>query len=193
MHSTSQKIYVTLEFTPNPNTLKYSVSQPLFKKGRNVNLETLEQAQLQSPLGEKLFQIEGVAGVLLGPDFVTVTKSEKGLWEQVHRQCSETLQKSLEEGLPILSEAFLAAQTQARAGDESEIEKKIQQVLEEEIRPAVARDGGDIVLERYEDGVVYVHLQGSCSHCPSATATLKMGVEVRLKEVVPEISEVVAL
>jgi len=177
-------VYVSLEFTPNPNTLKYSVNRKLIDKGA-ANFTKLADAQARSPLAAKLLGIEGISGVMLGKDFVTITKTEAGDWDHVHKTASDTIEKYLTSGEPII------------IGDEAavthistEIELKIQKFLEEEVRPAVAMDGGDVTLDRFEAGIAYLSMQGSCSGCPSSAMTLKMGIETKLKEAIPEVIEV---
>jgi len=185
----SQDVYVSLEFTPNPNTLKYSVNRQLLDKGA-VNFVKAEDVGVRSPLAAKLFAIPGICGVMLGRDFITVTKTEDGDWDVVHKTASETIHRHLtENGVVIVEEG----QRRDHKGGESEIENKIREILDQEIRPAVAMDGGDITFEKFEDGVVYLYLQGACSGCPSSTATLKVGIESRLREAIPEVREVVSV
>ena len=182
-------VYVSLEFTPNPNTLKYSVNRQLVDKGA-MNFLKSEEAEGRSPLAVLLFNVPGVAGVMLGRDFVTVTKSEDGDWDLVHKGASGTIERYLSTGEPVVIQTDTPS---AHKGGESEIENKIREILDQEIRPAVAMDGGDITFEKFENGVVYLYLQGSCSGCPSSTATLKVGIETRLREAIPEVQEVVSI
>lgn len=182
-------VYVSLEFTPNPNTLKYSVNRKLLDKGA-ANFVKKADAETRSPLALRLLNVDGIDGVMIGKDFVTITKNEAGDWDLVHKSATDIIEKHLTEGLPILTGEQA---DQIRNQNSSEIEKKIQSVLDEHIRPAVARDGGDVTLERFEDGVAYLAMQGACSGCPSSAMTLKMGIETKLKEIVPEVVEVVAV
>lgn len=182
-------VYVSLEFTPNPNTLKYSVNRQLLERGA-ANFTKKEDAEKRSPLAFLLLSIEGVSGVMVGKDFVTITKSEEGDWDHVHKQASDGIEKFLTEGGKVLNDSEL---NQLSSQNFSDIEKKIQMVLDEHIRPAVARDGGDVTLDRFEDGIAYLSMQGACSGCPSSTMTLKMGIETKLKEAVPEVMEVMAV
>ena len=186
-------VYVSLEFTPNPNTLKYSVNRKLLEKGA-ANFTKKADADARSPLASRLLAIEGIAGVMIGKDFVTVTKSEDGDWDHVHKLGSETIEKHLSEGglilNPNVNDTTLGSESNPHSG---EIEKRIQAFLDEEIRPAVANDGGDVTLDRFEDGVVYLHMQGACAGCPSSTMTLKMGIETKMKEFIPEVIEVVQI
>ncbi len=182
-------VYVSLEFTPNPNTLKYSVNRKLLEKGA-ANFIKKEDAEQRSPLAFKLLLVEGIAGVMIGKDFVTITKTEDGDWDHVHKTASDTIEKHLTAGEVVVIEEILNQLTNQNASD---IEKRIQKVLDDEIRPAVAMDGGDVSLDRFEDGIAYLYMQGSCAGCPSATMTLKMGIETKLKAQVPEVIEVVQI
>jgi len=181
------KIEIHLEFTPNPNTIKFVINRDLLEKGA-VNFLNLEKAA-KSPLAKKMFAVPGVAAVMIGTNFLTITKSLDGSWDVLAEQVPVAIEKHLEANEPILDADFPFAAPST--GNQTEIEKKIIEILDNDIRPAVAMDGGDITFDRYQDGVVYLHLQGSCSSCPSSVATLKMGVESRLKDAVPEIKEVV--
>lgn len=187
-------VYVSLEFTPNPNTLKYSVNRELLNKGA-VNFIKKDDAEKRSPLAAKLFGVPGISGVMIGKNFVTVTKDEAGDWDVVHKSSSTIIEKHLSSNEEVLNEssAAQAGGSDAHKGGNTEIENKIREILDNEIRPAVAMDGGDITFEKFEDGVVYLYLQGSCAGCPSSTATLKMGIETRLREAIPEVQEVVSV
>lgn len=188
MSSTSD-VYVSLEFTPNPNTLKYSVNRDLIEKGA-VNFLKKEDAEQQSPLAFQLLNVPGIAAVMIGRNFVTVTKTEEGDWDVVHKSSTSTIEGFLKTGKSVLNDV---GPRDAHKGGQTEIENKIREILDNEIRPAVAMDGGDITFEKYEAGVVYLYLQGSCSGCPSSTATLKVGIETRLKSAIPEVLEVVSV
>lgn len=186
-------VNIQLEWTPNPNTLKYVVDVRLIPSGA-VNFTSPEMARERSPLASKLLAIKGVAGVMVGTNFVTVSKGDEGEWDELNDGVMETLEGHLTAGEPVLiGEAATAASAPAATGAEGEVVAKIRQILDDEIRPAVANDGGDITLERFEAGIVYLHLKGSCAGCPSSTMTLKMGIESRLREMIPEVQEVVAV
>lgn len=189
----NEAINISLEFTPNPNTLKFVVNRKFCERGA-ANYTEASKAET-SPLAQKLFEVKGVQGVMVGTHFVTITKGNEGDWDYVAEHIPKAIETHLALGAPVFAPGFDPAVSQAPAGggDVSEIEKKIREVLDNEIRPAVAMDGGDITFGRYDDGIVYLQLQGSCSSCPSSVATLKMGVETRLKEVIPEIKEVVQM
>jgi len=185
----SEPIRISLEFTPNPNTLKFVLNRSLMEKGAANFLS--QHAAEHAPLVHKLFDIPGVGGILVGSNFVTVTKGPNGSWDILAEEVPKKIEGHLGAGGLVFDPMFNPNALSAPTGNETEIEKKIREVLDTEIRPAVAMDGGDITFGKYVDGVVYLHLQGSCSSCPSSIATLKMGVETRLKEVIPEIKEVV--
>ena len=187
--STPETVDVSLEFTPNPNTLKYVVNRVLLEKGA-ANFPDVSAAE-RSPLAKRLFAVTGVSGVMVGKNFVTVTKGSEGDWEGLNRGVTDIIKDHLTKNLLVLEEgAVTGGPTGQGVGA---IEDKIRAILDAEIRPAVAMDGGDITFERFENGVVYLYLQGSCSGCPSSTATLKMGIENRLKEQIPEVQEVVSV
>lgn len=189
----TQPIQVSLEFTPNPNTLKFVVSTRFLDRGAS-NFTSSAQAEGKSPLATKLFTISGVMAVMVGPSFITITKSPEGDWDIVAEKVPQAIEEHLSAGLPVFSPGYdpnASVPSSSGSAEDQEIERKIRELLDTEIRPAVAMDGGDITFGKYEDGVVYLSLQGACSSCPSSTATLKMGVETRLKEVIPQIREVV--
>lgn len=187
-----ETVQISLEFTPNPNTLKFVVNTRFMERGA-ANFLSLDQAQGKSPLAEALFKVPGVSAVMIGPNFITITKGTNGDWDIVAEQVPQTVENHLKGSLPVFSPNYNPAQTTASTSkpEDQEIERKIREILDTEIRPAVAMDGGDITFGKYEDGVVYLSLQGACSSCPSSTATLKIGVETRLKELIPEVKEVV--
>ena len=185
-------VNIQLEWTPNPSTLKYVVDTSLLPRGA-MNFPTRDVAVEKSPLAEKLFDIKGVTGVMLGTNFVTVTKGEEGEWDELNDGVMLALDKHLTEGATVVKPEVLEAwQAAAASVGGGALEQRIREILDLEIRPAVAMDGGDITLDRVENGTVYLHMQGSCAGCPSSTATLRMGIETRLKEAIPEIVEVVA-
>jgi Fe-S cluster biogenesis protein NfuA len=179
-------VNIQLEWTPNPSTLKYVVDRQLLPSGA-VNFTDREKAASLSPLATKLFGITGVAGVMVGTNFVTVTKGEQGEWDELNDGVMQALDAHLSSDEPVMSPDW--APPAVAAG--GEVEQRIRDLLDAEIRPAVAQDGGDVTLDRFEGGVAYLHMQGSCAGCPSSTMTLKMGIETRLRELIPEVQEVV--
>jgi Fe-S cluster biogenesis protein NfuA len=176
------------ERTPNPNSIKWVLGRAVAEGGAGAHFESAPSTEV-SPLGARLFAIEGVVGVFLGGNFVTVTKRPEVEWTDLAQPIVDALKAALGEG----GSAFGPAWRPESATPESEVVARIRRILDEEVRPAVAMDGGDIVFSGFRDGIVELYLQGSCSGCPSSTATLKHGIEARLREVVPEVQGVVAL
>ena len=183
-------VNIQLEWTPNPSTLKYVVDRELLPSGA-LNITSREAAEEKSPLAKKLMDIRGVTAVMLGQNFVTVTKGDDGEWDEMNDEVMQTLDAHLSADEPVVLEGAYPAPDELGSG--SDIESKIREILDAEIRPAVMMDGGDITLDRFDKGVVYLHMRGSCSGCPSSTATLKMGIESRLREAIPEVVEVAAV
>jgi len=146
-----------------------------------------ESAQ-RSPLAKRLFAVDGVTGVFFGSDFVSVAKRDDKEWYVLKPAVLGAIMEHFTAGDPLLL-ADDAADA-APAGEDSEIVQTIKELLDTRVRPAVAQDGGDIVFKGFEDGVVYLHMQGACAGCPSSTATLKMGIENLLKHYIPEVAEV---
>ena len=181
---------ITAEITPNPNTLKFNLNLTLVETG-SVNFTDPQKAK-GIPLAETLFGLESVLGVMAGRDFVTVTKKPEASWNAMADPIIKALKGLLASGKPLLPAGYAGtgAPAEHHAAD-GDVERRVREVLDNEIRPAVAMDGGDITFYGYENGVVTLHLQGSCSSCPSSVLTLKMGVENRLKSLIPEIREVV--
>lgn len=189
-------INITAEITPNPNTLKFNIGRTLIESG-SVNFTDAQKAR-GVPLADALFGIENVLGIMVGRDFVTVTKKPEAGWGALADPVIRALKGLLSSGGPLLPADYAPGGIEVPgggpcppAGRDGEIEKRIREILDNEIRPAVAMDGGDITFYGYDKGVVTLHLQGSCSSCPSSVLTLKMGVENRLRSLIPEIREVV--
>lgn len=195
---------VRFESTPNPQTFRFTAGVIFTEKP--VEYKNATEAQF-SPLAKKLFGFPWAAGVYIGRDFITITKQDWVDWDIIAEPLAGLIEEHLDSGAPILatrpstsSEAAAATSGTVDSSDKSVIQPgdsatvaEIKRVLNEEIRPMVAQDGGDVVFDRYEDGVVYLEMQGSCAGCPSSTMTLKMGIETRLQEAVPEIREVVSV
>jgi Fe-S cluster biogenesis protein NfuA len=185
-------VNIQLEWTPNPSTLKYVVDTKLLPTGA-MNFTSATVAQDRSPLAEKLFGIKGVVSVMIGTNFVTVTKGDEGEWDELNDGVMMAIDGHLGAGGIAVKPEVLEARARELAQNGGAIAERIKEILEAEIRPAVAQDGGDITLDRYENGVVYLHMQGSCSGCPSSTATLKMGIESRVRVSIPAVSELDAV
>lgn len=174
---------IETEKTPNPSTLKFLPDQKVMDSGSRYFGEKAEAAS--SPLVQSLYEIEGVSAVLLGVGFVSVT-IDNADWQDKKTEVLSAIM-----GFYISGEALLNDEISTEhAGDDSETVNQIKAILDEKVRPSIAQDGGDVVFERFEDGIVFLRLQGACAGCPSATMTLKSGIENLLKYYVPEITEV---
>jgi Fe-S cluster biogenesis protein NfuA len=181
-------MFIQTEQTPNPATLKFLPGVAVMPLG-TANFTTKE-ATARSPLAERLFGLPEVGGVFLGADFITVTKTDDSDWFQVKPAVLAAIMEHFTAGLPVVTGT---QETAASETEDNEVVAAIKELLETRVRPAVAQDGGDIIFEDFEDGIVYLHMQGSCSGCPSSTATLKAGIENMLRPNIPEVVEVRAI
>lgn len=184
----AENITVHAEMTPNPQTMRFVTNLVLTEQPAEFKSP---QETFRSPLARKLFGFPWTAGVFIGRDFVAVTKQDWVDWETLAEPLAGLIQEHLERGEPVLQQ--VEPVTNSASPDDSDDVREIKRILDEEIRPAVAMDGGDIVFHKFEDGVVYLFMQGACAGCPSSTMTLKMGIEARLKELVPSVREVVSM
>ena len=179
-------MFIQTEATPNPATVKFLPGQTVLAAG--VADFKSPQDAVHSPLARRLFALQGVKGVFFGQDFVSVSKATDTDWIMLKPMVLAALMEHLSTGQPIVHEEFFS---QAKDHEpESEIVVQIKELIATRVRPMVMQDGGDIAFERFDDGVVYLRMQGACSGCPSSTATLKMGIENMLKHFVPEVTEV---
>ncbi len=185
---------INIEQTPNPNALKFVVNDSFVPNG-SVTYNNPKEAGAD-PLGQSLFRIRGVRSVFYMNDFVTVTKSDAGQeWHHLKPMILGAIMDHFSLGRPVMLEGGVSASGHSAgaagaSGDDEEIIAQIIELLDTKVRPAVAQDGGDIVFRGYENGIVSVHLQGSCAGCPSSTMTLKNGIENMLKHYIPEVEEV---
>lgn len=183
---------VRTERTPNPNSLKYNLGRILLPGG-SANFPTKESAE-RSPLAKRLFLVEGVVSVFLGSDFITLTKGAEVLWEDINASVAPCLEDFFESGDAVLNgEDPVKEQLIGAESEDPKVLEKLSDIIDERVRPAVAQDGGDIVFRGFLEGVVFLEMKGACSGCPSATITLKEGVENMLKHYLPEVKEVRAL
>ncbi len=186
-------MFIQTEATPNPATLKFLPGKAVLPGGTRDYRDA--EAAAESPLAQKLFLVDGVAGVFLGQDFITVTKGGAE-WQHLKPAILGMIMDHYLSGAPVLTDAD---QEQAGQTDEffdeadGEIVTTIKQLLDTRVRPAVAQDGGDITFHGFKEGVVFLNMKGSCAGCPSSTATLKHGIENLLRHFVPEVSEVRAV
>jgi len=176
------------ERTPNPNSVKWVLSNDVVEGVAGANFDQRPDPE-SSPLAAALFEVKGVAGVFLGHNFVTVTKAEECEWTDLAAPVVERIKAWAESDVSALGPAFELPAEAAR----DEVVTRIIEILEKEIRPYVAMDGGEITFAGFRDGVVEVYLQGACAGCPSSSITLKMGIENRLREELPQVEKVVAL
>lgn len=183
----SKKVNIYLEANPNPNSLKFVADHMLVEPGTNYDFPDAASTA-NAPLAEELFEHSFVRRVFYMSNFITVTKSDDVEWLEVKDKLKAHIEYFLESGRDILT-----VPTEALEVEETEMDIKIRSLLDEYIRPAVEQDGGAIEYKSFEDGVVSVYLQGSCSGCPSATVTLKMGIENLLKSMIPEVKSVQAV
>ena len=180
-------MFVQTENTPNPNSLKFLPGKKVSNDGP---LEITDKNESKNELIRNILSINGVTSIFLAEDFLSVNKDEKIEWEDLKHIIISFINDYYSNGNEIVIDNNCIYSNES---DLSEIEKQIVKILETKIRPAVARDGGDIKFKEYKDGVVTVNLQGSCSGCPSSTMTLKQGVQNLLCHYIPEIKEVIAI
>lgn len=190
-----RQVHIYMEASPNPNSLKFVANLMLVPEGASFDYPSVKEAD-NSPLATALFEsFTFVDRVFIMSNFVTVTKQDGHDWQEHQTEVRAYIKEYLEREQPAVDLTKAAAeekQKTAEAGEETETEAKIKQVLDEYIRPAVEQDGGAIAFHSFENGVVKVLLQGSCSGCPSSTITLKAGIENLLKRAVPEVESVEA-
>jgi Fe-S cluster biogenesis protein NfuA len=179
-------MFVQTEVTPNPNSLKFLPGKKVSNSGP---YEITNKDETQNELVRNLLSINGVEGIFLGEDFISISKKEIIKWDEIKHIVISFINDFYSEGKEFVIDESLEEQN----SNLDELEQRIVKILDEKIRPAVARDGGDIKFKEFKDGVVKVQLQGSCSGCPSSTMTLKQGVQNLLCHYLPEVKEVVAI
>ncbi len=182
-------MFIQTESTPNPATLKFLPGQTVLEAG-TADFPTAP-AGAKSPLARRIFAVDGVTGVFLGTDFVTVTKAEGVAWEHIKPAILGAVMEHFQSGQPTLEgEAAGGDGHASHDGPDAGIVSQIKELLDTRVRPAVAQDGGDITFHGFDRGIVYLHMQGACAGCPSSTLTLKMGIENLLRHYIPEVIEV---
>ena len=179
-------MFVQTEITPNPNSLKFLPGKTVSEHG---SFEITKKNETSNELVRNLLSINGVEGVFLGKDFISVNKNDKSSWEEIKHIVVSLINDFYSRG----NECVLKKDFDQEEKNLHEIEKKIVKILDQKIRPAVAKDGGDIRFKEFKNGIVKVQLQGSCSGCPSSTMTLKQGVQNLLCHYVPEVKQVEAI
>ena len=182
-------MFIQTEATPNPATLKFLPGRPVLAHG-TLDMRD-EAAAAQSPLAERLFGIDGVCGVFFGSDFIAVTK-DRGEWQQLKPAILGAVMEHFMSGAPIVRDEASATTGEDEFFEQSDSDTvaTIKELIETRVRPAVANDGGDITFRGFKDGIVYLDMKGSCSGCPSSTATLKHGIQNLLQHFVPSVVEV---
>jgi Fe-S cluster biogenesis protein NfuA len=178
--------------TPNPETMKF-VANKLLYPGKSIDFPD-EASAAPSPLAKELFAFPFIRGVFIASNFVTLTKTPDTQWEEVIPSVREFLKQYLEEGKVVLHEDQVVKKEESNTinEDDTDVVKRIKELLENYVKPAVEMDGGAISFKGYNDGVVKLMMQGSCSGCPSSMITLKAGIEGMMKRMIPEVKEVVA-
>jgi len=185
-------VSIYTEMTPNPETMKF-VANKLLYPGKSIDFPD-EQSAAPSPLAKELFAFPFIRGVFIASNFVTLTKTQDTQWEEVIPSVREFLKQYLEEGKVVLNEDQIVVKAESNTinADDTDIVKRIKELLENYVKPAVEMDGGAISFKGYDAGVVKLMMQGSCSGCPSSMITLKAGIEGMMKRMIPEVKEVVA-
>jgi Fe-S cluster biogenesis protein NfuA len=182
-------MFIQTEATPNPATLKFLPGRTVLPEG---TLEMRDKAEAQqSPLAQRLFEIDGVGGVFFGSDFIAVTKTD-GEWQQLKPALLGAIMEHFMSGGPVLNAGVAGDQAAQEFFDPKDAEtvETIKELIETRVRPAVANDGGDITFRGFKDGIVYLDMKGACSGCPSSTATLRHGIQNLLRHFVPDVVEV---
>ncbi len=180
-------MFIQTEATPNPATLKFVPGQQVLASG-TLDFRSIEDSA-SSPLAARLFQIDGVTGIFLGSDFITVTKDETD-WQHLKPAILGVIMEHYISGQPIVMGDGEEEEDEFFDEADLEVVDTIKELLDTRVRPAVAQDGGDITFHGYKDGVVFLHMRGACAGCPSSSATLKHGIENLLRHFIPEVVEV---
>ena len=181
-------MFIQTETTPNPATLKFLPGQTVLDRGTADFTES--DAAAVSPLAARVFAVNGVTGVFLGSDFVTVTKADATQWDHIKPAILGAIMEHYQSGAPVMQGSVDVTGHAEHSGEDEAIVTQIKELLDTRVRPAVAQDGGDITFHGFDKGVVYLHMQGACAGCPSSTMTLKMGIENLLRHYIPEVTEV---
>lgn len=183
-------MFIQTEATPNPATLKFLPGQTVMQTG-SADFPNASSATT-SPLAERIFAVDGVVGVFLGPDFVSVSKNDIVDWAHIKPAILGSIMEHYQSGAPVIAGDAAEADDghAAHDGPDAEIVGQIKELLDTRVRPAVAQDGGDITFHGFDSGVVYLAMKGACAGCPSSTMTLKHGIENLLRHYIPEVTEV---
>ena len=181
-------MFIQTEDTPNPNTVKFLPGRAVMPSGL-AEYKNAEEAS-KNQLAENLFGLGHVARVFLGADFISVTKEDEVEWQPLQTRIMALIMDHITAGFPFYEASEASDDASSANEDDDELTVQIKELLDERVRPMVAMDGGDIVFDRFEDGIVYLQMRGACAGCPSSTMTLKSGIENMLRHYVPEVLEV---
>lgn len=185
-------MFIQTEQTPNPATLKFLPGQPVLEDG-TADFRSADDAAGISPLAERLFRIDDVTGVFLGADFISVSKNDSAEWPLLKPAILGVIMEHFTAGHAVMAKGATGAEEESYDDEDAEVVSQIKELLETRVRPVVAQDGGDIVFHGFDKGIVLLHMRGACGSCPSATMTLKNGIENMLRHYVPEVREVRAV
>ncbi len=185
-------MFIQTEATPNPATLKFLPGRAVLDSG-TLDLRSADEAAAKSPLAERLFAVDGVDGVFFGADFITVSKTG-GEWQQLKPAILGAIMEHFMSGAPLLRDGTADGtnddESEFFEAEDADTVATIKDLIETRVRPAVANDGGDITFRGFRDGIVFLHMKGACSGCPSSTATLRHGIQNLLRHYVPDVVEV---
>ncbi|XP_029915515.1 NFU1 iron-sulfur cluster scaffold homolog, mitochondrial [Myripristis murdjan] len=185
----ARTMFIQTQDTPNPNSLKFLPGRTILESGTK-DFAGPRDAYC-SPLARQLFRIDGVKSVFLGPDFITITKGDLNMeWKVIKPDVFAAIMDFFATGLPVLNEDSLPSADTAPSDDDDEVVAMIKELLDTRIRPTVQEDGGDVLYRGFEDGIVKLKLQGSCTSCPSSIITLKSGIQNMLQFYIPEVESV---
>lgn len=184
-------MFISIEETPNPNSLKFLPEKPLFENSNSGFQFNSKEEVNNSDFSSSLFDIEGVKSVFLCKTFISITKENDIIWDNIKTEVMLLLTNHIKSKKPIIEfDEEVQTNSENISSENNEIILEIKELLETKIRPSVAEDGGDIIFHEFKDGIVYLEMQGACSGCPQSTITLKNGIENMLKYYIPEIESV---
>lgn len=181
---------VSFEKTPNPATMKFNLGKIFQEEG--FECSNVSEAH-KSPLALKIFGFPWTSSVYVGPDYVAVTKQDWVDWEVLAQPLAGLIAEHLEKGEPVVAHSETAEFDEDDSSFDTPLVQEIKSILKNQIRPVVALDGGDVSFEKFEENILYIKMKGACVGCPSSAATLKDGIAVRMKELIPEVHDVVAI
>lgn len=184
-------MFIQTQNTPNPSTVKFLPGEPVLDRG-TASFNKGDDTK-NAPLVTRLFSLQGVMGVFLGQDFMSVTKADDTDWSMLKPMVLAALMEHFSTGQPIVLDHGRDDEADVSNENDDEIVVQIKELIETRVRPSVMMDGGDIVFHSFEDGIVYLEMQGACAGCPSSTMTLKSGIENMLKHFIPEVQDVRAI